>query len=148
MTGDDDLPEIAYLQSLLPRSKTDCQAVDLIAELGFPEVAPIVPELLEWLQDGNWPVAKRLAGWLASVGIPIVPYLDRVLASEDLSSTYWMIDLVISRSQPLCDHYRLWLSRCARAPTPLERQHEIDLVAREALQVLEGCYDRPDASPL
>lgn len=130
------------LQSFLPQSKTDCQAVDRIAQLGYPAIAPILPQLLEWLQDGNWPIAKRLAPWLANLGLNLVPALDQALASEDQSWNYWLIALVISRDDSLYHHYRPMLLRFASSPSLLERQYEIDEVAREALRDRGEWFDR------
>lgn len=130
------------LQNLLPKSKTDVQAVDRITQVGYPVVAPILPQLLEWLQDGNWPIAKRLSPWLASLGLTLVPTLDKALAMDDPAWTYWLIEMVISRDEALYDHYREWLMRCASSPTLKEKQYEVDEVAYKALCLHGDGIDR------
>ncbi|NEU60630.1 DUF5071 domain-containing protein [Paenibacillus sp. ALJ109b] len=37
----------------LPRDKHDFEAVRKLSELGNEELRDIIPELMEWLQDGN-----------------------------------------------------------------------------------------------
>lgn len=130
------------LHRFLPKSKSDVQSVDRITQLSYPVVAPILPQLLEWLQDGNWPVAKRLAPWLASLGLTLVPTLDQALAMDDPAWNYWLIELVISRDEALYHHYRPWLTRCASSPTLKEQQYEVDEVAYEALCLHGDRIDR------
>ncbi len=43
----------AQLLELLPRDKHDVAAVERLAALGYPTVEPVLPELLEWIQDIN-----------------------------------------------------------------------------------------------
>src|SRR4051794_23281462 len=62
------------VQHLIPQNKFDLKRAQAAVEVGYPAVAPILPELLEWLQDYNWPVAHILAPFLASIGEPLVPH--------------------------------------------------------------------------
>ena len=41
-------------RDLLPRHKSDRERTRAIIGLGYPAVAPVLPEQLTWLQDGNW----------------------------------------------------------------------------------------------
>jgi hypothetical protein len=52
------------LRELLPRNTHDHQAASAVIALGYPAVAPILPDLLEWLQDYNWPVSRPIAEFL------------------------------------------------------------------------------------
>lgn len=36
-------------------------AAEVIVKLGYPRVKPILPGLLEWIQDTNWPGSRRIA---------------------------------------------------------------------------------------
>jgi hypothetical protein len=63
------------IHSLIPKDKHDLECVDPVSQLGYPAIAPILPQLLEWVQDINWPVAYPLSRLLASIGEPLIPPL-------------------------------------------------------------------------
>jgi len=48
----------------IPKSKGDVQAVKHLQALAFDSIRADVPELLIWLQDINWPIAKALFPYL------------------------------------------------------------------------------------
>ncbi|ETT49783.1 DUF5071 domain-containing protein [Paenibacillus sp. FSL P4-0338] len=53
-------------------------AAEVIVKLGYPRVKPILPGLLEWIQDMNWPGSRRIAPFLREVGDPLIPYIQEV----------------------------------------------------------------------
>ncbi|MDO3436586.1 DUF5071 domain-containing protein [Rhizobium sp. CBN3] len=83
------------IKSLLPCHKHDLAAVSAIEKAGFPAVAPILDDLLAWIADGNWPVARPLARFLASLGNPIVEPVMHVLAGKDSGWKYFCLDLIV-----------------------------------------------------
>lgn len=42
-------------RELLPKDKFDLERATALVSTGYPTVAPILPDILGWLQDGNWP---------------------------------------------------------------------------------------------
>jgi len=50
--------------SHIPKNKFDFAAVDQLCLLPFEVVKKDVLLLMEWLQDGNWPVAEGIAKYL------------------------------------------------------------------------------------
>jgi Domain of unknown function (DUF5071) len=82
-------------QGLVPTSKHDLARAHAAVAAGFPTVAPVARELLAWLQDINWPVARVLAPFLASAGSSIAPHLRDILSNNDYVLTYNIIKYVI-----------------------------------------------------
>jgi hypothetical protein len=121
--------------ALIPKSKSDVTAAYAAVAAGPAAVKEIIPELVEWLQDLNWPVAKILAPFVATIGEPAVPYLRSVLQGDDDVWKYWIVTSVISHMSDV-PRGRLTadLERIAKSPTPGERTEEVDIVAREILQ--------------
>ena len=117
----------------LPSSKTDVETARALIGVGYPAVAPVLNELIEWLQDYNWPVAKVLAPFLAGIGLPLVPHIDRVLSSDDETWKYWIIVCLLSENETLFLHYRDQLVQLAENPSANDQHHELDDVARDAL---------------
>jgi hypothetical protein len=69
---DDD--QISML--ILPREKSYWEsAAKVLKNIGYPRVRQVLPEILEWLQDLNWPGATEVAEFLLTIGRPLVPYV-------------------------------------------------------------------------
>ncbi|QKS44990.1 DUF5071 domain-containing protein [Paenibacillus cellulosilyticus] len=54
-------------------------AAEVITRFGYPRIKIIIPMMLEWLQDMNWPGSERIAQVLNSIGNPLVPYVQAVM---------------------------------------------------------------------
>jgi hypothetical protein len=127
-----DLPP--SLRSILPLNKSDEVTADKVIQTGYPIVAPILPHIMMWLQDGNWPISKSLALFLASIGDPIIPEIRKVFATDDYSWQWFVIVILVSElPPPVANQLRTDLERLANNPTSAERQNEIDEVARDVL---------------
>ena len=50
----------ADLLSMLPTHKADVSRAEALVVLGYPGVAPVLPVLMDWMQDPEWPVAQVL----------------------------------------------------------------------------------------
>ena len=119
---------------IVPTNKVDIAAAQRAVALGWPGVQPVISELLEWIQDYNWPVAHTLAPFLASVGRPLAPYLRPILEGDDDVWKYWVIDAVLANApDELVEEFTPLLVRIADHPTPRERAEELDQVAAAAL---------------
>ena len=129
---------MADLQDLIPKSKFDTDAVARAKAAGFPTIEPILPDLLKWIRDGNWPVAGWTFALLASVGAPVVPHIRRVLSGEDDVWKYWCLSLVgdlePATQRTLCKD----LLRIARSPTSGEIEEGVQERAVELLADLDS----------
>lgn len=74
---------VDYLHLLvLPNSRKDiwhnCAVV--LHRIGYPKIIPIVPELLEWLKDLNWPGTKSIIDLLCTVDKTILlPHFETAI---------------------------------------------------------------------
>ncbi|MBB6409431.1 DUF5071 domain-containing protein [Mesorhizobium sangaii] len=84
------------VKGLIPRDKHDLDAVTTIQEAGYPAIAPILDELMEWTADGNWPVAHPLARFLSTLGRPIIEPVLRVLRGDDPTFKYFCLVTIVS----------------------------------------------------
>jgi hypothetical protein len=120
--------------SFVPASKFDLDAVARARAAGYPEIGPVLPALLEWLQDGNWPVAGALVDVLALVGTPIGPHIVGILRGSDDIWKYWVLTMLAPRLS--VDAREAIIDECVRiinSPTDGERLEEVDLAARDIL---------------
>ncbi|MBX4888768.1 DUF5071 domain-containing protein [Rhizobium bangladeshense] len=122
------------IKSLVPRDKHDLAAVSAVEKAGYPAVAPILDDLLSWIADGNWPVARPLARFLASLGDPIVEPVVHVLAGKDSAWKYFCLDLVVRhlRADSIGRLHEV-LCQLAINPNDDDRAEGVDAVAREVL---------------
>ncbi|MBN8422085.1 MAG: DUF5071 domain-containing protein [Verrucomicrobia bacterium] len=110
---------------LVPKHKSDNATARLAVQAGYPAVEPVLYELLEWIQDYNWPVARELFDFLASIGAPLAPHIRRVFASDDFVWQYWIIGL-FRQSPELYTIFRDDIHRIASSPTAGEHSEELD----------------------
>jgi len=129
------------LQRLIPQNKSDTVAVERAMSAGYPAIEEILPALLEWIQDGNWPVAHLLIPFLAAIGDPMVPHIRDVLQGEDDVWKYWCLQVIATL--PTSARLKLLpdLQRIVRFPTPGEVVEEVALEAEELLSRLDELDD-------
>lgn len=120
----------AELLGCLPRAKDDMVAAGRLPSLDPADGAPIIPHLLTWLQDFNWPVSRPIARWIVRAGALALPALRQVLESDDDVWKYWVLDCVV-RNLPreLVSQLRPVLEQVGEGGDP----EEAHVVAREIL---------------
>lgn len=79
------------IQNLLPKDKFDLETVENLKNFSFEEIQPIVPELLEWLQDCNWPVSKPILNFLLPFTDKISFNILEILKGSDEIWKYWIL---------------------------------------------------------
>jgi hypothetical protein len=129
------------LAALVPITKFDTEKASALVHLGYPTIEPVIPKLLEWMQDLNWPVAHVFQPFLASIGQPIAPNVRVVLSGEDSGWKYSLLSAVVSCSPELARALRPELERLARHPTTEDSNEEVDLVATEILGAIGGATE-------
>ena len=122
------------LSDCIPKHNSDTAAVERAAALGYPTIIPILPDLLEWLQDANWPVARTVAPLLAKAGPEIAPHLRAILNSDDDVWKYWVVTILGPHlSGDAWREVKPEITRLSQAPTAAEKAEEIDLEAHRLL---------------
>ncbi|MBF4516200.1 DUF5071 domain-containing protein [Flavobacterium sp. ANB] len=76
---------------LIPKDKFDFETVEKLKTYSFDEIKPIIPDLLEWLQDGNWPISKPIAELLAPHVEKFSPEILKILIGQDEMWKYWIL---------------------------------------------------------
>lgn len=119
----------------MPSDKCDLRAAESLISLGYPAVAPVLPQLLEWIQDGNWPVARVIAPFLTTIGEPLVPHARQILSCDDDTWKYFFLETVVAKSSKLRTLLRPELERVADRPTESEAAEGLDPMARAMLAI-------------
>jgi len=122
------------LNDLVPKDKFDIDSAQRAISAGYPIINPILPKLLTWIQDLNWPVAQKLVPFLATIGEPLESEVRKILEGHDEMWKYWTMKEVISKSAPLRAKLKVELLRLSEHPTESERNNEVDLIAKDILK--------------
>lgn len=125
------------LRELLPHDKLDTANAEQLVALGFPVIEPVLPQLLEWMQDYNWPVAQVLQHMLVNIGAPLAPHVRNVLRQKDEIWKYWVLHCIVRESKELAQALRPDLERLVSSPSAGEKKEEVDLVAMAILEVMQ-----------
>ena len=127
------MSELDHLASI-PTDKFDTEAIARARRVGFPTLAPLLPNLLTWLQDMNWPVARPVVELLRLAGPELASPIKSVLHSRDV---IWIGNVIIETSDSW--HQSVWnavecdLRRMRDNPTRPETVESIDQIAKLAL---------------
>jgi hypothetical protein len=131
------MDKIMNAQAVLPRNKHDFERVEEIKRLDRNKIISLLPQLLEWVQDFNWPIASEIVDLLLTFPEEIVPEMKKVLATNDYIWKYWCLWKLI-KELPL-EYRELFkedLNRLSQHPTDDEKLEELDEIAAEILQTL------------
>ncbi|MFE6077201.1 DUF5071 domain-containing protein [Paenibacillus sp. NPDC057886] len=122
----------------LPRDKHDFEAVRKLSELGNEELRDIIPDLMEWLQDGNWPIAKSVEDLFLRFGEELIPHIKHVFRTRDSTWEYYMLTGLINR---LPSKYLVMLKedleRLLKNPTEDEVLEELNEIIKPLLNKIQ-----------
>ncbi|WP_346848643.1 DUF5071 domain-containing protein [uncultured Clostridium sp.] len=83
------------LRDLIPKDKFDYSTINQLCKLTDNEIQPIILDLLELLQDYNWPIAKDILPIIVVHQNIAMPHILTILQGDDIIWKYWIIELVI-----------------------------------------------------
>lgn len=127
--------KVMDIKKLIPKHKHDQEVIAGLKKLSFEQFEPIIPELLEWLQDANWPIARPVADILKPFADRIVPEIIKILKTNDGMWKLWVLGyLARSTTDPLLLNE---IERIAKFPSRDEIEDEVNL---EAIAILNGEY--------
>ncbi|MFB6457107.1 DUF5071 domain-containing protein [Chitinophaga sp. Hz27] len=123
------------IRELIPKHKDDQEVIEALKKLSFEEIKPIVPDLLTWLQDINWPIAARIAEVLKPFSDRLVPDILTVLKTNDGIWKLWILTNLVrsTKDETLLKE----LERIAKHPTKDEIEEEVNV---EAIAILNVDY--------
>ncbi|NGZ77705.1 DUF5071 domain-containing protein [Saccharibacillus alkalitolerans] len=122
------------LFNLLPRDKNDFERVNDLKDLDKQDLIKLIPELLEWLQDINWPIAREISKLLLTVPEETIPFVIIVLAGEDDVWKEWCLRYFVKKlPAQLIKNLKEELERIAYRPTKGEELEEVHVTAQEIL---------------
>lgn len=116
------------IHDLVPKNKFDSSNIERLKHLTDNEIEPILPSLLEWIQDCNWPVAGDILPVLALHQSALVPLIHRVLSPHEKDDIwkYWIITCLAPLfSDESINCILSDIQRIAKSPTQGELREEV-----------------------
>jgi len=119
------------INQLVPQNKHDIETAEELNQYSIEELKPIVPALLEWLQDCNWPVSKPVRLYLEKHISEIQNEILDVLKTDD---SIWKRWVLLSFGKEINDPRLVSeIKRIASNPTNGEKSEDLDEVSTEII---------------
>lgn len=118
----------------LPKDKEDTQFVEKLRLKSISEIKDNIPDLLEWVQDGNWPQASYIMEYFRPHINEIDDELIKILKGNDATWKYWLL-LGLIKNSGVTPNQKLLseLDRLASSPTADDKEEGIDDLSKEIL---------------
>lgn len=121
----------------LPLNIYDVDKVEKLKKLDRNVLEPLLPDLLEYTQDMNWPVASGVVEILLTFPKEIVSHVQAILSSNDDNWKWFILHfLVIKLPVESQVQFKQYLIRVAQTPTQNEITEELDEIAKEIVDML------------
>ncbi|MCL2674486.1 MAG: DUF5071 domain-containing protein [Defluviitaleaceae bacterium] len=121
---------------LIPKDKFDLSTIDRLKMIDEERIEPLLSQLLEWIQDLNWPVAQPLFDdVLPKFHVRLIPHIKEVLNSNDDVWKYWVILMVKKFPKETVQCLSSEIKRIAEYPTAGEIAEEVNIRASEVIFV-------------
>ncbi len=82
---------------MIPKDKFDVTAVEQLAHMETAQIIPLLPQMLEWIQDMNWPVAEPMVEVLLQYPTELTSLVEQVLLGDDDMWIYWCLQKIVPR---------------------------------------------------
>ncbi|AVK98687.1 DUF5071 domain-containing protein [Lysinibacillus sphaericus] len=124
-------------EDYLPLNIYDVDKVEKLKKLDRNVLEPLLPDLLEYTQDMNWPVASGVVEILLTFPKEIVSHVQAILSSNDDNWKWFILHfLVIKLPVESQVQFKQYLIRVAQTPTQNEIAEELDEIAKEIVDML------------
>lgn len=102
------------------------------------KIRPIIPELLVWLQDGNWPVATEVRDILLPLDKELLPHIRSILKTNDSEWKFFLLTCLVSGlPKDTISELRHDLFDIAHNPSVSDKASEVDVAARNTLDMID-----------
>jgi Domain of unknown function (DUF5071) len=111
---------------LVPKDKFDDEACENLKEASDEEIFPYLNELLECLQDLNWPIAGPVSERLSTLGVELVSPILKILNGSDEVWKYWIVSHFMYQVKfEVFEKLRFKLNAIKSKPSQSEREEEV-----------------------
>ncbi len=124
------------VHDLIPKHKFDASNIDILKTINKKDVEPILKDLMEWIQDINWPIAQELIKVLPRFHKELIPIIRDIFNTDDGDWKMWTLKLIKKFPQESILLLKADIERIAYHPTDSEVYEEVDDYAKEVLSII------------
>ena len=129
------------IRQLIPKDKGDIETASQLRNYSYTDIKPIVPELLEWVQDMNWPVARTVADYLESISENLAEEILKVLKGNDDIWKWGCLRIYLQNIDKINEDGLLnEIKRIASHPTKGEIEEDVNELA---IELVGGIKNNP-----
>ena len=127
------------LLEYLPQDKHDPDRINRLSELDAKKLRPLLPHLLTWIQDINWPNAGMIIPFLIKDEKAIISEVEWVLmGKDDIWKGNCIRHILMQLSPEIVQPLLPTLKRIAENPSENEKAEEIDFDAAACIEHLHS----------
>ena len=120
--------------NIIPKHKKDFETCEKLAFASDADIIAVLPELLECLQDYNWPIAEKVHERLKTIGEPLVEPIKSILRSNDGAWKLFIIMCFLPAiDKSVSTQLHEELQRIVDLPTIHDIREEVVIEAKEFL---------------
>ncbi|OBZ12952.1 DUF5071 domain-containing protein [Bacillus sp. FJAT-26390] len=127
------------VRELIPEHKSDFERIEKLKNRDIESIRPIIPELMQWLQDSNWPIAFDVREILLPFNKDLLPHIRYVLNTSDGEWKYFLLtDFVSQLPKETIAELEHELIQITSNPSESDKYSEVDEAAQHILNSLYG----------
>lgn len=121
--------------NIVPKASDDVEAINSLINSSDEEVEFVIHDLLEWLQDMNWPVAIPITEKISKLKASVLQDpLKEILQGSDGIWKYWILTMLIPKiEQDIVLLLHDELISLAFKPSVDDSNEEVDIAAKKLL---------------
>ena len=123
------------MKHLIPEHKDDQEKIKLLKEQPFEKLIPIIPDLIGWLADGNWPISKPISELLNPHLNKISYHYLEILNGNDQEWKYFLIHSICNMAKDkIPNEILVKIESIANSPSKQEIEAEVNEIAEFLLE--------------
>jgi len=128
---------MSEISSFVPKNKSDYESIARLKTLKNEGIEQIADEILEWVQDINWPIASEICDLLIPLDTKIISGVRKILNTEDYDWIYNCLNYIVKfLSKDAILEIEEELMRIVLTPNNEEVEMELPELSKEILDSL------------
>lgn len=127
------------IEELMPKNKFDNSHIEELYKLSDKDMEKIIYNLLEWVEDYNFPVAKELIPVLIEREDLVFPYIRNILNSNDYPWQACIINFIIPNFS--IDHKEQLKDEILKIINNSKNDEDSEALREIAIECYRKCFD-------
>lgn len=123
------------IDNIIPKDKEDIDFINNLKPKNIDEIKDIIPQLLEWTQDGNWPQAKLISDYFSPYINQIEDEIISILEGNDPTWKYWILSgLIYNLETKPSGRILSVINDLYKNSNSFDKEEDVDAIAQEVIE--------------